>query len=77
MKLMRNNFKTNNQISSFYKKIKSGRKIKKYGKKVYLPGEIEKEKYLHSKKHGINYNSQLIKDLLKLGKIKYNLNYKL
>ena len=71
-----NNFKSKKQIQSFYKKIKSGKKIKKYKKKIYLPGEIEKEKYAHSKKFGINYNSKLIKDLLKLGKIKYNLKYK-
>ena len=71
-----NNFKSKKQIQSFYKKIKSGKKIKTYKKKIYLPGEIEKEKYAHSKKFGINYNSKLIKDLLKLGKIKYNLKYK-
>ncbi len=73
-----NKFKTKKQINSFYQKIKLGKKIKKYKKKkIYFPGEIEREKYKNSKKYGINYNSKLIKDLLNLGKTKYNLKYNL
>ena len=67
----------NNQIKNFYKRIKDGKKIKKYKNKIYLPGEIEKEKYLYSRKYGINYNDNIIKDLNKLAQKKYNLNIKL
>lgn len=76
--MLMNKPKINKQMISFYKKIKTGKIIKKYKKKkIYLPGEIEKEKYKNSKKNGINYNSQLITDLLNLGKTKYNLKYNL
>ena len=68
--------KTQEQINSFFKKIRSGRKIKGYKKKIYLPGEIEKENYKRSKKKGIKYNPKIIKELLKLAHKKYNLDYK-
>ena len=68
--------KTQEQINTFFKKIKSGRKIKGYNKKIYLPGEIEKENYKRSKKKGIKYNTKIIKELLKLAHKKYNLDYR-
>ena len=74
--LIKNNY-INRQITFFQKKIKLGKKMKKYNNKIYLPGEIEKEKYLYSRKFGINYNKKLVNDLLKLAKQKYGLNYKL
>ena len=74
-KMLLNNIQINKQIKSFYKKIKTGKKIKRYKEKIYLPGELEKERYLNSKKNGINYNNKLIKDLLKLAKNKYSLSY--
>lgn len=74
---MSSNFNSKKQINSFYKKIKIGKKLKNYSKNIYMPGEIEKEKYAKSKKNGINYNDKLIKDLRELAKAKYNLDSKL
>lgn len=68
--------KTQEQINTFFKKIKSGRKVKGYNKKIYLPGEIEKENYKRSKKKGIKYNPKMIRELLKLAHKKYNLDYR-
>ena len=74
-KILANNLQFKNQINLFLKKIKLGKKIKNYKKKIYFPGELEKEKYIKSKKSGINYNNKLIKNLLNLARDKYNLNY--
>tara|TARA_B100000963_G_scaffold358210_1_gene382294 strand:- start:38404 stop:39450 length:1047 start_codon:yes stop_codon:yes gene_type:complete len=56
-------------------KIKKSKKIKNYNlKKTYLPGDIEKEKFLKSKKNGINYNKALLKRLNDLATDKLNFN---